>query len=149
MVKTFSLPSIQWLQNQVVLQRALVNVFAPADYDLLQIAHPRTANRCINEVSEKENSFGHYSSVTTWKKLFSVMLCLEEIIYMLHPRKRAIATNTWICWNTGTLLWAEGIQHELYWNISYIKMIHTQKSYKSGKKIATKTGSFLAVNIHY
>lgn len=94
MVKTFSLPSIQWFQNQVVLQRALVNVFAPADYDLLQIAHPRTANRCINEASEKENSFGHCSSVTTgkncflccfvWKRQFICCVLGEEPLPQTH-----------------------------------------------------------------
>lgn len=34
-------------------------------------------------------------------------------------------------------------------NTSYVKVTHTQKTYKSDNKLATKTGSFLAVNIHH
>lgn len=34
-------PSAYLHQNQAVLLWSMVNVFAPADYDLLQFAHPR------------------------------------------------------------------------------------------------------------
>jgi len=34
-------------------------------------------------------------------------------------------------------------------NTAYIKVTRTQKTYKSDNKLATKTGSFLVVNIHH
>lgn len=63
--------------------------------------------------------------------LLCLVLSLWRIIYELHPRSKAvtsvslIATNRWICRDTGTLWWAEGRQQQQKY-ITHKRDTHTK-----------------------